>query len=120
MAVASEPVTECYFCDNMLTDEEKSFMQYWEKNRNRKKRSFRQLAMGLPLGVLIVVLIFANFLSGWFKRADMVIRTEPSLIFVIIGAALLIVVFVTIFSIYFKWDRNEQHYKELQVKKNRM
>ena len=106
------------FAAMMLTDEEQRFLHYWERNRNRKKRSFKQLALGLPLGVVIVVLIFASFFSGWFKRADMVVRAEPSLIFVMLGAALLIVVFISVFSIYHKWDINEQRYRELMSKKN--
>ena len=101
----------------MLTEEEMRFLQYWERNRGRKKRSFKQLALGLPLGVVIAVLVFANFLSGWFKRADMALRTEPSLVFVLIGAALLIVVFIAVFSTYHKWDINEQRYRELLAKK---
>ena len=107
------------FAGNMLSDEEKKFIQYWEKNRGRKKRSFRQLALGLPLGVVIVFLIFVNLLAGWFKRAEMMIRAEPSLIFVLLGATLLIVVFVAVFSVYHKWDINEQRYRELLSKKER-
>ena len=107
------------FAAMMLTDEEQRFLQYWERNRNQKKRSFKQLALGLPLGVVIVVLIFASFFSGWFKRADMVVQAEPSLIFVMLGAALLIVAFVSVFSIYHKWDLNEQRYRELMAKKNK-
>ena len=106
------------FAAMMLTDEENRFLQYWERHRGQKKRSFRQLALGLPLGVVIVVLVFASFFSGWFKRADMVVRAEPSLIFVMLGAALLIVVFVAVFSVYHKWDINEQRYRELMSKKN--
>ena len=103
----------------MLTEEEKKFMDYWEKTRSRKKRSVRQLALGLPLGVVIVVLVFVNFLSGWFKRGEMMIRTDPSVIIVLLVASLLIVVFVAIFSSYHKWDRNEQRYRELLTKKER-
>jgi len=103
----------------MLTNEEKRFVEYWEKNRGRKKRIFRQLAVGLPLGVVMVILIFISFFSGWYKRADMVMRTHPSLIPVLIGAALLIVVFITVFSAYHKWDINEQHYRELLAKKDK-
>jgi hypothetical protein len=103
----------------MLTEEEKRFLQYWEQNRGRKKRVFRQLAVGLPLGVAMVMLIFVNFFSGWYKRADMKLRTEPSLIPVIIGGTLLVVVFIAVFSAYHKWDINEQRYRELKSKKDK-
>jgi hypothetical protein len=36
----------------MLSDEEKTFLEYWEKNREKEKKSFKQLMIGLPLGLL--------------------------------------------------------------------
>jgi len=102
----------------MLTEEEKGFVQYWEANRLRRKRGFRQLAVGMPLAVLLVIAIFVNFFSGWYKRADMQIRSHSSLVLVVVIAALLIVVFTTVFSVRHKWDRYEQHYRELLAKKD--
>lgn len=102
----------------MLTKQEEDFIEYWEKNRMRKKRISRQLAVGLPLGVFLAVAIFINFFSGWYKRADMMLHAQSSLVLVILGAILLIVVFVTIFSAHHKWEMNEQHYKELLSRKD--
>jgi uncharacterized membrane protein len=106
----------------MLTDEEARFIKYWEANRLRRKRGFRQWAVGLPLAVVVVMAIFINFFSGWYKRADMELRSQAQtsqggLIPVVIAAALLIVVFITIFSIRHKWDMHEQRYQELLAKK---
>ena len=101
----------------MLSEEEKNFVEYWENNRLRRKKFIRQLALGLPLGVGFVILIFINFFSGWYKRASMEINTEPSMFFVLLVAALLIVVFVAVFSARHKWEMNEQRYKELLSKK---
>jgi uncharacterized membrane protein len=98
---------------SMLTQDEKNFIQYWEHNRIKKKNVLRQLSVGLPLGVLLVAAISINFFSGWYKRAQMMINTDPSLIIIIIIASLLIVVFITIFSARHRWEMNEQHYKEL-------
>ncbi len=97
----------------MLTDQEKNFIRYWEQNRLRKKKIRWQLAAGLPLGVCMAAAIFVNYLSGWYKRATMMIRVDPSTILVVIIALLMIVVFIVIVSVYHKWDMNEQHYKEL-------
>jgi hypothetical protein len=97
----------------MLTQNEKNFIVYWERNRVRKKKVLKQLSVGLPLGVLLVSAICINFFSGWDKRAQMIINTDPSLILVIIVASLLIVVFIAIFSARHNWDLNEQRYKEL-------
>ena len=97
----------------MLTSEERRFVDYWEHNRTLKKRVLRQLSVGLPVSVLFVVAIFVNFISGWDKRAQMVINTDPSVIIVVIIAALLIVIFIVIFSVRHRWDLNEQRYREL-------
>ena len=97
----------------MLTQEEKEFIDYWEQNRLKKRKIITQLSVGLPLGVLLVVAIFVNFLSGWDKRAQMVINADPSLIIVLLIASILIVLFIVIFSVRHKWDQNEQRYREL-------
>jgi len=98
----------------MLTNEEKGFIVYWESNRLRKKKIWRQLSIGLPLSVLLVTTIFANLFSGWYRRADMEMKKEESsLILVLLAAALLIVAFVVVFSVRHRWDLNEQRYREL-------
>jgi membrane protein YdbS with pleckstrin-like domain len=102
----------------MLTEEEKKFVAYWEQNRFKKKKIFRQLYVGLPLGVLLSVGILMNFLSGWYKRAEMQIRVDASGVLVVLVAILLIVVFVVVFSARHRWDMNENRYKELLSKKN--
>lgn len=104
----------------MLTKKETDFVQYWELNGKRKKQLYRQLSVGLPLGVGIVLAILVNFFAGWYKRADMEIRTTvtPSLIIVILVAGLGIVVFITIFSARHRWDVNEQYYKELIARRD--
>lgn len=102
----------------MLTEEEEEFIVYWEANRLQRKKIFKQLAVGLPLAVLIVVAIFVNFFSGWYKRADMMLHSQGSLVLVLVVAAILIVIFVTVFSARHKWDMYEQRYLELLARKN--
>jgi hypothetical protein len=99
----------------MLTEEEKQFIRYWEANRLKRKKVFRQLALGLPLATVLVVAIFVNFYSGWDKRVDMVRNKsqDGSLLLVLAAAALLIIVFIVIFSVRHKWDMHEQRYREL-------
>lgn len=103
----------------MLTPEEDKFVTYWAENRDRKKKVIYQLAVGLPLGIALVVAIFVNFFSGWYMRADMQIRTSPSRIIVLLVAAMAIVVFISVFSVKHKWDINETRYRELLAKKDR-
>ena len=107
----------------MLTPEERGFVDFWRENRLRRKKIFRQLSLGLPLGMVLVVAIFTNFFSGWYKRAEMVRneatqKNDASLVLVLIIAALLIVTFIIIFSVRHKWDINEQRYRELMAREN--
>lgn len=107
----------------MLNVEEKQFVVYWKENRLKRKKILRQLALGLPLAVLMVVAIFVNFFSSWYKRAEMVRnemtqKNDASLILVLVVAALLITVFIIIFSVRHKWDINEQRYRELVARED--
>src|SRR5437868_4348307 len=88
----------------MLTTEEKRFVDYWEHNRIQKKKVIKQLAVGLPLGVALSMAIFINVFSGWDKRAQMIINTDPSVIIVLIVAVIAIVIFIVIFSVRHNWD----------------
>jgi FtsH-binding integral membrane protein len=109
----------------MLTPKEKEFIKYWEANRLRRKKVFKQLALGLPMATLLVVAIFVNFFSGWYKKAEMerneqLQKYDASLLLILIIAALVIVVFITIFSVRFKWDQHEQRYRELLAKQDKL
>lgn len=106
-----------YFCI-MLTREEEDFVVYWEENRDRKRKVLYQLAAGLPLGLALVVAIFVNFFAGWYKRATMIFRADSSMFIVLMIAALLIVVFVTVFSVKHKWDLHETRYRELLARRD--
>jgi amino acid transporter len=101
----------------MMTPEEEKFYLYWQDQRKRKKQFLRKLSIGMPLGVLIAGTLLVNLFSGWYKKATMVLNSDPSLIIVILVALIGIVIFITIFSAYHRWDRNESLYQDL-VKKN--
>ena len=103
----------------MLTPREEQFIQYWQQNRDREKKLFRQLLIGLPSGMLLAIGIVASVVTGqWYRRADMVANSElnPN---VLIIAVLVIVVFIAIFYKKFQWDQKEQLYKELLSKKEK-
>jgi hypothetical protein len=107
---------------DILTPEEEKFLQYWEHNRLKKRKITKQLSIGLPIGVLLVIGIFASVFAGWDKHAEVQMREEmqytagPTLILVFIVAGLLIVTFIVIFSARHSWDLNEQRYKELRAR----
>lgn len=101
----------------MLTPEEEKFLAYWAEQRLQKKQFLRKLSIGMPLGVIIAVALLVNLLSGWYKKATMVLNSDPSVIIVVLIALIAIVVFITIFSAQHRWDLNETSYQELLKKK---
>ncbi|MEP6951575.1 MAG: hypothetical protein ABI863_19950 [Ginsengibacter sp.] len=98
----------------MLTKEEKLFLEYWEKNRDKEKHFTRQLAGGLPVGLLFALpILIALIFHNWYK--SMVYISGSQVIVIIIGV-LGVAVFFAIFRMKFKWENNEQLYKELKFK----
>jgi len=85
----------------MLTPEERDFLVYWERNRARRKRIFRQFLIGIPIGLLFAIPIAINFVSGWDKQASMVFNSGG---LALLLALVLIVIFIAIFSQQHKWD----------------
>ena len=102
----------------MLTNEEKGFIAYWEQNRNRKKRVWRQLSVGLPLGVALGGGILVNIYSGW-NPAGSVLGHNGGLFLTVLAGIILTVIFIVIFSAWHRWDMNEQHYREVLSKKDK-
>jgi len=100
----------------MLNKEEQRFVYYWSEQRKRKKQFLLKLSIGLPLGVMMALGLIISMLSGWYRRAEMALRSSGSLLLVILIATIGIVVFITVFAARHKWDQNEQHYQELIVK----
>ncbi|HTQ27974.1 MAG TPA: hypothetical protein VMI35_07595 [Puia sp.] len=102
----------------MLTKEEMDFMTYWEQNRDRQKKIFRQFLLGIPIALLFIIPIAVNFASGWYKRAKMEANAPDFNPIVLLVALLLITGFVAIFSKRFQWDQREQRYRELEAKRS--
>ena len=98
----------------MLTTDEKLFLEFWEKNREKEKHFLRQLAGGLPIGLIfalpvLITVIFHN----WYK--SMTYISGAQVIVIVIGA-FCIAIFFAVFRMKFKWENNEQLYKELKLK----
>jgi hypothetical protein len=100
----------------MLTEQEEKFLVYWEKNKERDKSIFRQLSLGLPIGLLIGLGILLNFVSGWYTRATMVANSQSTPL-VLILAIIIIAIFCSIFYKRHQWEMNDQRYQELKIKK---
>jgi hypothetical protein len=102
----------------MLTQQERDFIAYWEKNREREKKILRQLFIGLPIGLLISGGIILSLDLNWYPRANMVANASlnPYVLFL---AVIAITVFTAIFYKKYQWDMKEQRYHELLYKKEK-
>ena len=102
----------------MLSAQENKFITWWEENRDKQKKSFKQFIQGFSKGIGISMAIVLIVASGWYKRANMEANSKLSTaVFVI--ALLGIGVFMAWFSQNYKWEQNEQQYLELMAKKKR-
>src|SRR5437879_5280627 len=102
----------------MLTKQEKEFITYWEKNREREKKILRQLFIGLPIGLLISGGIILSLDLDWYPRATMVANTSLNP-YILIIAVIAITSFTAIFYKKYQWDMKEQRYRELLYKKEK-
>ena len=101
----------------MLTPHEEAFIRYWEENRSRRKKVFRQFLVGIPVGLGFIIPIVIMVLSGWDKQVSTPYE-DKSLMMVLMIALLLIVGFTAIFYQKYKWDQYEQRYRELLNKRD--
>lgn len=101
----------------MITEQEKDFIDYWDKNRDRYKRSFYQLAIGLTAGIVFALPILLSVLfHDWYKQ---MVYISGSQVTVILIGVFGIIVFLALFRLRFKWEENEQLYKELKYREEK-
>ena len=98
-----------------MTEKEAAFFKYWEQNRFKEKSLLKQFFPGLPIGLALGAGILLLLNSGWYIRADMVALSESSPVVIFIAIAG-IVAFTGFFYKKFRWEMNEQAYKELKIK----
>ena len=102
----------------MLTDQEKLFVDFWEKNRDKEKQVLKKLALGLPIGLVFAFPILLSVLfRSWYKN---MVYISGSQITIILIAVLAIAVFISLIRMKFKWENNEQLYKELKFKEGKL
>lgn len=102
----------------MLSETEESFLEYWSRKGETEKNSLCPLLVGFSFGVVFGIATIISIFSGWAIRATMVANSRLSA-----GLLLLIILIVSIFMGYFyrsfRWEKNEQYYRELLAKKKR-
>jgi uncharacterized BrkB/YihY/UPF0761 family membrane protein len=103
----------------MLSEKDKEFIQYWEKQREKHNSFGARLMNGLPMAVLfcVPILLFITvvylFFPEWYTRVSN--RLPGSLVTIVI-AVITAVLFFSYFRMQFKWESNEQLYRELKHK----
>lgn len=106
----------------MLSDKEKQFIIYWEREREKRNSVLGKLLNGLPMAILfslpVVLFLFAVyiFFPDWYTKIS---DTSPGSFIAIIMAVFICILFFSYFRMHYKWEMNEQHYQELKNKENK-
>ena len=101
----------------MITEQEQLFINYWEANRDKQKKIFYQLAWGLPIGlVLALPILLSVIFHDWYKSMVFISSSQLTLILITVFG---IAVFFALVRMRFKWEENEQRYKELKFKQSK-
>ena len=103
----------------MLSERETQFIQYWEQVREKQNSFLSKMLGGLPMAlifalpILLFLAVVNIFFPEWYTKVSDV--SQGSLVMVVI-AVFICVLFFSYFRMQFKWERNEQYYKELKSK----
>ncbi len=103
----------------MLTENEKAFLVYWEENRLRESGFASKILRGLPMAVvfalpiILSVVVIRLFFPDWSTKVSQV---SQGMIWLILIATLLVILFYSYFRMHYKWEQNEQLYRELKAR----
>jgi hypothetical protein len=101
-----------YFCLIMITEHEKLFYKHWQTARFKEGSWKRQLATGLPYGVIFGMSIPMMVMSGILP----IPRAKTSFFVLLCIGVFCIILFVGFFIKRFRWERNEEHFLYLTKK----
>ena len=106
----------------MISEKERSFLRYWERNRDIENTFFSKLSRGFPMALLfglpiiLLVVVVRIFFPDWYMKIS---GTSPGMFRSAVIAMIGIVIFYSYFRMHYKWEMNEQLYKELKSKENK-
>lgn len=111
-----------YLCQ-MLTEKEKQFMVYWEKNRAVESGFANKLVRGFPMAllfslpVILSVVVVRLYFPEWYTKIS---ATSPGMFVTVIFAIIIITLFYSVFRMHSKWEHNEEVYQRLKSKQNKI
>lgn len=101
----------------MITEKDRQFIVYWERERAKLNTVKAKLLNGLPMAILfslpVILLLFAVqvFLPEWYTRIS---NTSGGTFVTIVVALFISILFFAYFRMHYKWEMNEQLYLELK------
>ena len=107
----------------MLSEKDKDFIIYWEKEKERRSTFSAKLIDGLPMAALfcVPILLFITAVYLFFPEGYTKISSRlPGSIVTIVIAVIICMLFFSYFRMQFKWESNEQLYRELKQKAARL
>lgn len=96
-----------------LTEEEKKFIIFWEKERDMRHKWTFQIRRYLPRGMMFGFPIALFFFVEAPRHRGLISHSD---LVVIMFAIALIIIFYAIFMGATKWDEYESHYQILKMK----
>lgn len=106
----------------MISEKEFAFLRYWESVREGESGISSKIMRGLPMALLfsapiiLFILVVKIFLPEWYMKIS---QTSPGMFLTAVIAMLLVVLFYAFFRMQYKWEMNEQLYKELKSKEHK-
>ncbi len=119
----------------MLTEKDKQFIAYWNEVRERESTFKHKFLSGLPMAFMfgLPILLFFGlvkiFFPSWFTTAshkannvivpgmtEKFMKVSSGDIITAFIAVVITILFFSFFRKHYKWENNEQLYKELKSK----
>jgi hypothetical protein len=106
----------------MISEKEIEFLRYWEHHREIESTFTSKLTRGFPMALLfglpiiLSVIVVRIFFPDWFMKIS---QTSSGTFITVIIAMFIVVLFYSFFRMQYKWEMNEQLYKELKSKENK-
>lgn len=106
----------------MITEKERQFITYWERERIWRSTFSNKLLSGLPMAMLFFMPIVLSIVAVYFYFPEWytkISKTSFGMFVTVVIAVMIAIVFFSYFRMHHKWEMNEQLYKELKTKETK-